>query len=175
MSRAPITMIRNSPMPPMTGMNGNVLCDLAVVAELAARFSVTFSVLVIRSLLNVNVACQGPSGSLELSANVTGCDWPGASVSIDRGLNGPACRPPGPLDSDIEPRTSMARPPVWLIGTETRRVPFEPVLVVGVLAVKPGAGAPPGPMFRYMRIPTRLTRFTLPGPLASCSAQITPL
>src|SRR6201995_2957616 len=98
MSRDPITLIRNSPMPPMTGMNGNVFGDLAVGAELAARFSVTFSVLVIRSLLNVNVACQGPSGSFELRAKVTGCDWPGARVSMDCGLNGPAWRAQGPLD-----------------------------------------------------------------------------
>ncbi|HEX3753329.1 MAG TPA: hypothetical protein VHW06_22380 [Streptosporangiaceae bacterium] len=30
-------------------------------------------------------------------------------------------------------------------------------------------------MFRYIRMPTRLTRFTLPAPLLSCPAQITPL
>src|ERR1700754_5149110 len=93
---------------------------------------------------------------------------------MDCGLNGPACRPPGPLASDTDPRTSTARPPVLLIGTRIRCVPFAPRAVVGVPTVNPAGGAPPGPMFRYMRLPTRLARFTLPVPLLSCSAQITP-
>jgi hypothetical protein len=89
-------------------------------------------------------------------------------------VNGPACSPPGPPVSVRLPCRSRARPPVLSIGRLTVGLPLAARRTVGTPSVKLDAGAPPGPMERYSRMPTRLTNVTLPGPFVSRSAQMTP-
>ncbi len=127
-------------------------------------------------LCSFTVAVHGPAGICPSSANETGLTSPGAIVVPRFARNGPACRPPGPLVNVSSPDMSNARPPVLWISVPIISRPSSRRLAVSAAMVKPAAGGPPGPMSRYIRIPTRLTIWNpLPsGAALPACAQSTP-
>ena len=118
-------------------------------------------------------ARQGPRGSSEPSCTAMGSDAPGASNVPSVAAIGPARSPSGPSVSMSVPlRSSVPWPLLWTFATTTEPPVAERSAVSDPTAKFEG-GAPPGPIERYIRTPTRLTRVIPPAGGADTSAHRT--
>ena len=114
-------------------------------------------------LVRPRSARQGPRGNSEPRFTVTASATPGASTAPSVAANGPARRPRGPLESLRLPLRSSVLCPLLRTLATTSAPPAADRFAVRDPISKFEAGAPPGPMERYIRTPARLTS-VMPAP-----------